>query len=83
MSVLCSQLGRESCGGTGISERCMISIAIVLWAEWKGSGLTSSTLYVQSVLIGDTTTLVVLPPAHLLTTSLSKTVFTVCMSAWG
>ena len=29
-----------------LNDIMMISIAIVLWAEWKGSGLTSSTLYV-------------------------------------
>ena len=29
-----------------LNNICMISIAIVLWAEWKGSGLTLSALYV-------------------------------------
>ena len=34
-------------------------------------------------LIGNTTALVVLPPTGSFAASLSKAVFTVCMSAWG
>ena len=49
--------------------------------ERKWPYLVNSVCIVS--LVGDTTALVVLPPTHLFATSLSNTVFTVCMPAWG
>ena len=81
VNVLCWQL---SCGGTGISEWYdddFYSHCPLGWVERKWPYLVNSLCIVS--LIGDTTALVVLPPAHLFATSLSKTVFTVCMPALG
>ena len=42
-----------------------------------------NSVCIVSLIGGNTTALVVLPPTHLFATSLSRTVFTVCMPAWG